>query len=170
MLAQSERERTTILVIPFSAGGFPGSGQPFAYAATAPSRPDTVQLDSWAPVDSGPELTRYRGLLERLRALALPEAASRDFIRTVGGTCDLSRRPENDMSTPGAAPTPPPVAHRPGGAVRQRGRELLPLRPGRGGRPAGGAHRNDGVRRVRVRLRRAPVAAVKAGAADHLLA
>ncbi|MEV3862806.1 DUF5753 domain-containing protein [Streptomyces cinnamoneus] len=86
VLAQSERERTTILVIPFSAGGFPGSGQSFTYAAAALSRLDTVQLDSShgsALIDSGPTLTRYRGLLERLRALALPEAASRDFIRTV---------------------------------------------------------------------------------------
>ncbi|MER6483009.1 helix-turn-helix transcriptional regulator [Streptomyces virginiae] len=86
VLAQSERERTTILVIPFSAGGFPGSGQSFTYAAAALSRLDTVQLDSShgsALLDSGPTLTRYRGLLERLRALALPKAASRDFIRTV---------------------------------------------------------------------------------------
>ncbi|KOV35476.1 hypothetical protein ADK97_12985 [Streptomyces sp. H021] len=86
VLAQSERERTTILVIPFSAGGFPGSGQSFTYAAAALNRLDTVQLDSShgaALIDSGPTLTRYRGLLERLRALALPEAASRDFIRTV---------------------------------------------------------------------------------------
>ncbi|MFJ1563818.1 Scr1 family TA system antitoxin-like transcriptional regulator [Streptomyces erythrochromogenes] len=86
VLAQSERERTTVRVIPFSAGGFPGSGQSFTYAAAVLSRLDTVQLDSSHGsmlVDSDPRLTRYRGLLERLRSLALPAAASRDFIHTV---------------------------------------------------------------------------------------
>ncbi|MFG2337865.1 Scr1 family TA system antitoxin-like transcriptional regulator [Streptomyces yangpuensis] len=86
VLALSERERTSILVIPFSAGGVPGSGQSFTYAAAALRRLDTVQLDSSHGsllVDAAPKLARYRGLLARLRALALPAAASRDFIRTV---------------------------------------------------------------------------------------
>ncbi|MER7731982.1 helix-turn-helix transcriptional regulator [Streptomyces erythrochromogenes] len=86
VLGQSERERTTVRVIPFSAGGLPGSGQSFTYAAAALSRLDTVQLDSAhgsVLVGSDPELTRYRGLLGRLRSLALPADASRDFIHSV---------------------------------------------------------------------------------------
>ncbi|MDX6758364.1 MULTISPECIES: helix-turn-helix domain-containing protein [unclassified Streptomyces] len=86
VLAQSERERTTVLVIPFGVGGLPGSGQSFTYAAAALGRLDTVQLDSSHGsmlVDSDAKLARYRGLLERLRSLALPAAASRDFIRAV---------------------------------------------------------------------------------------
>lgn len=71
--AQSERARTTVLVIPFTAGGFPGAGQSFTYAVAATSR-----LDS-----SHGSMLRYRGLLERLRSLALPAGASRDFIHAI---------------------------------------------------------------------------------------
>ncbi|MER5729102.1 helix-turn-helix transcriptional regulator [Streptomyces sp. NPDC002138] len=86
ILAESERDLTTVRVIPFSAGGFPGAGQSFTYAAAAMSRLDTVQLDSShgsTLLDAHTELLRYRGLLDRLRALSLPAAASRDFVRAI---------------------------------------------------------------------------------------
>ncbi|MFI5979276.1 helix-turn-helix domain-containing protein [Streptomyces sp. NPDC051555] len=86
ILAESERERTTIRVIPFTAGGLPGAGQSFTYAAATMSQLDTVQLDSAhgsALLDSQGELLRYRGLLERLRGLSLTATASRDAIRAI---------------------------------------------------------------------------------------
>uniref|UniRef100_A0AAU2JZ83 Helix-turn-helix transcriptional regulator n=1 Tax=Streptomyces sp. NBC_00049 TaxID=2903617 RepID=A0AAU2JZ83_9ACTN len=86
VLEQSERARTTVLVIPFTAGGFPGAGQSFTYAAAEMSQLDTVQLDSSHGsmlLDSHMKLLRYRGLLERLRSLALPAATSRDFIHAI---------------------------------------------------------------------------------------
>ncbi|MCB5163995.1 helix-turn-helix transcriptional regulator [Streptomyces bambusae] len=83
VLEQSEREHATVRVIPFAAGGFPGAGQSFTYAAAAMAQLDTVQLDTSHGsmlLDSDMKLRRYRGLLDRLRRLALPERASRDFI------------------------------------------------------------------------------------------
>ncbi|MCJ0873161.1 helix-turn-helix transcriptional regulator [Streptomyces sp. AP-93] len=89
ILEQSERARTTVRVIPFTAGGFPGAGQSFTYAAATISELDTVQLDSSHGsmlLDSQMKLLRYRGLLERLRSLALPARDSRDFIRAIAQT------------------------------------------------------------------------------------
>ncbi|MFF5449264.1 helix-turn-helix transcriptional regulator [Streptomyces sp. NPDC012888] len=86
ILGQSERDGTTVRVIPFTAGGFPGAGQSFTYAVAATRQLDTVQLDTSHGsmlLDSGMKLRRYRGLLERLRTLALPDRASRDFIRAI---------------------------------------------------------------------------------------
>ncbi|WP_330333573.1 helix-turn-helix transcriptional regulator [Streptomyces sp. NBC_00536] len=86
ILAESERDRTTIRVIPFTAGGFPGAGQSFTYAAAEMSRLDTVQLDSSHGsmlLDSHMQLSRYRGLLERLRTLSLSVTASRDAVRAI---------------------------------------------------------------------------------------
>lgn len=86
ILERSEGACTTVRVIPFSAGGFPGAGQSFTYAAATISALDTVQLDSSHGsmlLDSHMKLLRYRGLLERLRSPALPASASRDFIRAI---------------------------------------------------------------------------------------
>jgi transcriptional regulator with XRE-family HTH domain len=83
---RSERAGTTVRVIPFAAGGLPGAGQSFTYAAASLEQLDTVQLDSaHGPtlLDAHPKLELYRGLLARLRALALSAEASRDFIRAV---------------------------------------------------------------------------------------
>ncbi|WP_346775796.1 Scr1 family TA system antitoxin-like transcriptional regulator [Streptomyces sp. ADI92-24] len=47
---------------------------------------DTVQLDSSHGsmlLDADMQLRRYRGLLDRLRTLALPVEESRDFIRRI---------------------------------------------------------------------------------------
>ncbi|WP_335932943.1 helix-turn-helix domain-containing protein [Streptomyces sp. PTD5-9] len=83
---QSERDRITVRVIPFTAGGLPGAGQSFTYAGAAAPQLDTVQLDSSHGsmlLDSDMQLRRYRGLLERLRTLALPVGESRDLIRAI---------------------------------------------------------------------------------------
>ncbi|MER6500551.1 Scr1 family TA system antitoxin-like transcriptional regulator [Streptomyces sp. NPDC001455] len=86
ILDQSERDLITVRVIPFTAGGLPGAGQSFTYAGARVPQLDTVQLDSShgsTLLDSDMQLRRYRGLLERLRALALPVGESRDLIRTI---------------------------------------------------------------------------------------
>ncbi|WP_329125903.1 helix-turn-helix domain-containing protein [Streptomyces sp. NBC_01465] len=86
ILEQSQRDTITVRVIPFTAGGFPGAGQSFTYVGAAVPQLDTVQLDSSHGsmlLDADMQLRRYRGLLERLRALALPESASRDFITAI---------------------------------------------------------------------------------------
>ncbi|MFF5970912.1 helix-turn-helix domain-containing protein [Streptomyces sp. NPDC012769] len=86
ILERSERETITVRVIPFTAGGFPGAGQSFTYASASVPQLDTVQLDSSHGsllLDTDMQLRRYRGLLARLRGLALPRTASRDFIRTI---------------------------------------------------------------------------------------
>ena len=83
---QSERDLITVRVIPFTAGGLPGAGQSFTYAGAAVRQLDTVQLDSSHGsilLDSDTQLRRYRGLLERLRVLALPAGESRDLVRTI---------------------------------------------------------------------------------------
>ncbi|MFD7862923.1 helix-turn-helix transcriptional regulator [Streptomyces sp. NPDC057682] len=86
ILQQSERDRITVRAIPFAAGGFPGAGQSFTYVGAAVPQLDTVQLDSSHGsilLDADMQLRRYRGLLERMRALALPVEESRDFIRRI---------------------------------------------------------------------------------------
>ncbi|MFJ3905328.1 helix-turn-helix transcriptional regulator [Streptomyces sp. NPDC090025] len=86
ILERSERETITVRVIPFTAGGFPGAGQSFTYVGAPVPQLDTVQLDSSHGsilLDTDMQLRRYRSLLERLRGLALPLPASRDFIRTI---------------------------------------------------------------------------------------
>lgn len=86
ILERSEQETVTVRVIPFSAGGFPGAGQAFTYASAPVPQLDTVQLDSYhgsTLLDVDMQLRRYRGLLERLRGLALPRAASRDFVHAL---------------------------------------------------------------------------------------
>ncbi|MEU4353595.1 hypothetical protein [Streptomyces virginiae] len=86
--------------------GSAGRGCPGAAGARARA------VGAGAPDDPGHPVQRrglpgVRGLLKRLRALALPEAASRDASAPPCGTCDLSRRPENAVSIPEAAPRPP---------------------------------------------------------------
>lgn len=86
ILERSEQDHTTVRVIPFTAGAFPGAGQSFTYAAASIAQLDTVQLDTSHGsmlLDSDMKLRRYRGLLERLRRLALPAPASREFVHRV---------------------------------------------------------------------------------------
>ncbi|MFJ7996787.1 helix-turn-helix domain-containing protein [Streptomyces sp. NPDC096310] len=86
LLAMSERPHVAIHVIPFSAGGFAGSGQSIFYAQGDVPSLDTVQLDATHGVhflDSPTQLRNYRNLLDRMKAKALSPGESRDFIRTV---------------------------------------------------------------------------------------
>ncbi|MFD3514173.1 helix-turn-helix domain-containing protein [Streptomyces sp. NPDC058657] len=86
LLAVSERDNITLLVIPFEAGAFPGAGQTVNYAEGPVPQLDTVQIDS----THGPEflygeaqLAKYRAHLDWMEGIALPPDRSRDFIRDI---------------------------------------------------------------------------------------
>ncbi|GAA0451947.1 helix-turn-helix transcriptional regulator [Streptomyces stramineus] len=86
ILTMSERPGVTVLVLPFAAGEFPGSGQTLCYATGPVQALDTIQLDQSHGVvfhDAESKLQRYRQLLRRLEELALDPAGSRDLIRLV---------------------------------------------------------------------------------------
>ncbi|MEU1230316.1 helix-turn-helix transcriptional regulator [Streptomyces sp. NPDC005828] len=86
ILAHTERDTVSVRVIPFAAGGFPGAGQSFTYVSAAVPQLDTVQLDSSHGsllLDTDMQLRRYRGLLDRLRGLALSTTESRAFVRAI---------------------------------------------------------------------------------------
>ncbi|MWA12090.1 Scr1 family TA system antitoxin-like transcriptional regulator [Streptomyces sp. BA2] len=86
LVDMSEREHITLHVIPFAAGTFPGSGQSIYYSAGAVPQLDTVNLDqSHGPVflDAEAQLDKYRVLLNRMEATALPPVKSRDFIHSI---------------------------------------------------------------------------------------
>lgn len=83
LLDMSERDHITIRVLPFAAGGFPGSGQSIFYSHGAIPQLDTVHLDqSHGPVflDAEAQLDMYRVLLDRLDSRALSPEKSRDVI------------------------------------------------------------------------------------------
>ncbi|KUL24486.1 Scr1 family TA system antitoxin-like transcriptional regulator [Streptomyces regalis] len=82
----SERDHITIKVLPFAAGGFPGSGQSIFYSTGPVPQLDTVHLDqSHGPafLDAEAQLAKYRVLLDRMEAKALPPEKSRDLIRSI---------------------------------------------------------------------------------------
>lgn len=82
----SELPHVSVLVIPYSAGAFPGAGQTVLYASGSVPQLDTVQLDS----EHGSEclyadyqLEKYRTFMRRFEDVALREAESRDFVHNV---------------------------------------------------------------------------------------
>ncbi|MEU5772490.1 helix-turn-helix transcriptional regulator [Streptomyces venezuelae] len=86
LLEMSEREHVTLQVLPFCAGSFPGSGQSLFYSSGTVPQLDTVHLDqSHGPtfLDAEAQLCKYRVLLERMEAKALPPDKSRDLIRGI---------------------------------------------------------------------------------------
>ncbi|MFB1043420.1 helix-turn-helix domain-containing protein [Streptomyces chrestomyceticus] len=88
LIAMGDRDHITIQVIPFTAGGFAGSGQSIFYAQGDVAQLDTVQLDATHGIsllDSPTQLRNYRKLLDRMKAKALPVGESRSFIHTIAG-------------------------------------------------------------------------------------
>jgi transcriptional regulator with XRE-family HTH domain len=84
LLAASERPTVRLLIVPFAAGTWPGSGQTVTYLEGPVPQLDTVQADSIL----GPEflsgtaqLAKYRTHLDWMERIALSPQASRDFIR-----------------------------------------------------------------------------------------
>jgi transcriptional regulator with XRE-family HTH domain len=86
LLKMGEHPNITILVVPFDAGGYPGSGQPIYYVHGAVPQLDTVQLDQAHGIvllDAEAQLDKYRTILDRLTALSLIETESRALIHTI---------------------------------------------------------------------------------------
>ncbi|MEU9440469.1 helix-turn-helix transcriptional regulator [Streptomyces sp. NPDC048304] len=86
LLTQSEKDGVTVLVVPFTHGGFPGAGQTVLYAEGPTEQLDTVQIDNSHGPDflyGDAELAKYRAHLDRMEELALPPGDSEDFIRVI---------------------------------------------------------------------------------------
>ncbi len=82
----SERDNITVLVLPFSAGSFPGAGQAVLYAQGAVPQLDTVQSDTEHGselVHAEARLENYRTYFQRVESLALGPGPSRDLIRRI---------------------------------------------------------------------------------------
>ncbi|MVO89821.1 helix-turn-helix domain-containing protein [Streptomyces sp. p1417] len=82
----SERDSVTLLVIPFSAGGFHGAGQSVLYAEGPVQQLDTVQLDTALGahfVDAPTPLANYRSLLDLMEQSALSSEESQKLIRSI---------------------------------------------------------------------------------------
>lgn len=86
MLAKSDQDNVTVLVIPFAAGAFPGAGQTVLYAEGPVPQLDTVQVDSSHGPDflhAEAQLAKYRAHLDWMERIALSPEASRDFIHEI---------------------------------------------------------------------------------------
>lgn len=86
ILNMSDHEHISVLVIPFDAGAFPGSGQSILYASGPVTRLDTVHLDTEHGsefLDAEAQLARYRIVLDRMETVALRERESRDLIHSI---------------------------------------------------------------------------------------
>ncbi|MER6527695.1 helix-turn-helix transcriptional regulator [Streptomyces sp. NPDC001508] len=86
LLEESERPNVRLLVIPFTAGGFPMAGDTMMYVYAASPRLDTVEVDSRSGAvffDSPTQLANFRRRLDLVEQLALNPTKSRDLIREV---------------------------------------------------------------------------------------
>ncbi|MFI8947960.1 helix-turn-helix domain-containing protein [Streptomyces sp. NPDC053750] len=86
VISMSERSHITVQVIPFTAGAYPGSGQSILYAHGPVPQLDTVHLDQShgsALIDAEAQLDKYRVLLDRMAATALPPEESRELIHVI---------------------------------------------------------------------------------------
>ncbi|MDX3229556.1 helix-turn-helix transcriptional regulator [Streptomyces sp. ME19-01-6] len=82
----ADRDNITLLVIPFSAGSFPGAGQSILYAHGPVPQLDTVQLDTAYGshfADAPTPLANYRALLDLMEDSALPPDESQKLIRSI---------------------------------------------------------------------------------------
>lgn len=83
ILDMSEREAVTVLVVPFSNGVFPGSGQSVVYFGGPVPQLDTVLLDQSHGallLDAEAQLEKYRLLFGKMEVTALAPEKSRDFV------------------------------------------------------------------------------------------
>ncbi|MFI6687773.1 helix-turn-helix domain-containing protein [Streptomyces sp. NPDC050485] len=79
----TKRPHVSVRVIPFKAGGFPGSGQSVIYATTAVPQLDTIELDTTHGAefhDDETQLAKYRAQLDELESRALTPDDSRAFM------------------------------------------------------------------------------------------
>ncbi|MEV8309847.1 helix-turn-helix transcriptional regulator [Streptomyces flavidovirens] len=83
LLEESERPNVRLLVIPFTADGFPMAGDTMMYATAVNSHLDTVEVDSpigAAFFDSPTQLANFRRRLDLVEQVALNPKGSRDLI------------------------------------------------------------------------------------------
>ncbi|MGJ3561045.1 helix-turn-helix domain-containing protein [Streptomyces sp. INA 01156] len=86
LLDLSERPRVQLLIVPFSAGTFPGAGQTVNYLEGTVPQLDTVQIDnSHGPDFLGEQaqLAKYRAHLDWTERVALSRKVSRDVVRDI---------------------------------------------------------------------------------------
>ncbi|MFJ1845279.1 MULTISPECIES: helix-turn-helix domain-containing protein [unclassified Streptomyces] len=86
LLTEGERDNVTLLVVPFSIGGFPMAGDSVLYAAAHSPHLDTVQVDSpngAVYFDSPTQLANFRRRLDAVEQVALNPVQSRDVILTI---------------------------------------------------------------------------------------
>ncbi|MFF6993489.1 helix-turn-helix domain-containing protein [Streptomyces sp. NPDC008313] len=86
LLDVCERPTVRLLVIPFSAGTFPGAGQTVNYLQGPVPQLDTAQVDSSHGPDflsEQAQLAKYRAHLDWMERIALSPESSRDFIRDI---------------------------------------------------------------------------------------
>lgn len=86
ILEMSEHSHITVLVVPFTAGAFPGAGQSVLYSHGSVPKLDTVQLDSehgCVFLEAEEDLDKYRILLREYEQVAVDANASRAIIHQV---------------------------------------------------------------------------------------
>ncbi|MCT2590460.1 DUF5753 domain-containing protein [Streptomyces sp. N2-109] len=86
LIDMSEREKVTVLVVPFGVPAFPGSGQAIVCVRGPVPRLDTINLDTdhgTELLDAESKLAKYRTVMERMEKCALTPVKSRDYIRGV---------------------------------------------------------------------------------------
>lgn len=88
LLKESERDNVQLLVIPFTAEGFPMAGDTVMYASASNPHLDTVQVDS--PIgavffDSPTHLANFRTRLDLVEQVTLNPSKSRDLILDIIG-------------------------------------------------------------------------------------
>lgn len=86
LLEQNERDNVTLLVIPFTNGGFPMAGDSILYAAATNPHLDTAQMDSPAGAlffDSPTQLENFRLRLDLAEQAALTAKKSVEFIHRI---------------------------------------------------------------------------------------
>ncbi|MDJ0379488.1 helix-turn-helix transcriptional regulator [Streptomyces sp. G-G2] len=88
LLEESERPNVRLLVIPFTAEGFPMAGDTMMYVSAANPHLDTVEVDS--PIgavffDSPTQLANFRRRLDLVEQVALNPSESRDLILEISG-------------------------------------------------------------------------------------
>ncbi|MER5357223.1 helix-turn-helix transcriptional regulator [Streptomyces sp. NPDC002785] len=88
LLEESERLNVRLLVIPFTAEGFPMAGDTLMYVSAASHHLDTVEVDS--PIgavfmDSPTQLANFRRRLDLVEQVALNPSESRDLILEIAG-------------------------------------------------------------------------------------
>ncbi|MGW0751418.1 helix-turn-helix domain-containing protein [Streptomyces sp. NPDC002587] len=88
LLEESERPNVRLLVIPFSAEGFPMAGDTMMYASAMNPHLDTVEVDS--PIgavffDAPTQLANFRKRLDLVEQVTLNPRESRDLILEIAG-------------------------------------------------------------------------------------